>query len=144
MKTKSKSNWLIDAIVVAAGVAAIMATGGGARALPVAPSVGCQVQQGGAMSKTAVLRPDLTTVWFDRDSATLSDAGARTLLSAVQNHEPGTVLQIQVMGGERPNRPSDHVAIDRVATVAAVAALNNIPADSISIQPPETELGCAS
>jgi hypothetical protein len=143
MKARSKSNWLIDAIVVAASVAAIMATTGGARALPIAPSVGCQVQQGGAMSKVAVLRPDLTTVWFERDSATLSDAGARTLLSAVQNYEPGTVMKIQVMGGERPNRPSDHVAIDRVSTVAAVAALNNIPADAISIRPPETELGCA-
>ena len=87
---------------------------GSARALPIAPAVGCQVREGGTSVNAAVLRPDLTTVWFERDSATLTDAGARSLQAAVQSYEPGTVMRFQVKGVERPTKPSDHVAIDRV------------------------------
>ena len=37
-----------------------------------------QIREGGASVRVAVLRPELTTVWFERDSPTLSDAGARS------------------------------------------------------------------
>ena len=92
MRTRSKSNWLIDTLVVAAGVAAIMATSGSVRALPIAPDAGCQIREGGASVRVAVLRPDMTTVWFERDSPTLSDAGARSLQAAIQSYQPGSVL----------------------------------------------------
>jgi hypothetical protein len=144
MKAKSKSSWLIDAMVVAAGAAAIMATtGGGARALPIAPAIGCQSNEGGAQVRIAVLRPDWTTVSFERDSATLTAIGAHNLQAAIQSYDGGGVMQLQISGVERPNRPSDHVMIDRVTTVAVVTALSGVPAEAISIVASEQQIGCA-
>jgi hypothetical protein len=144
MKAKSGSNWLVDALVIVGGMAAIMATGGSLRAMPVAPVVGCQAKQGGIYSQVAVLRPNLTTVWFQGDTAVLTDAGARSLLTAAQSYQPGDTLHLQILGTERPNRPSDHVAIDRVAIVSSVLSLHGVPAKDIAIQPAEQQIGCAS
>ncbi|MEO8559652.1 MAG: hypothetical protein ABI439_11360 [Rhodospirillales bacterium] len=144
MRTRSKSNWLTDTAVAAAAVVAIMATSGTLRAMPLTPDVGCQVQQGGNGLRVAVLRPDLTTVWFERDSSTLSATGAQNLQAAIRAHQPGSVLEFQVMGPERPNAPSDHVAIDRVTTIATVTALSGVPADEVAIQPAEQKMGCAN
>jgi hypothetical protein len=142
MRTKSKSNWLIDTLVVAAGVAAIMATTGSVRAMPIAPDVGCQVKEGGTGVKVAVLRPDQVNVWFERESSTLTETGARNLQSAIQAYEPGTVMHVQVSGVERPKAPSDHVAIDRITTISTVMALSGGPADAVVIQSGEPQLGC--
>lgn len=143
MRTKSKSNWLIDTLVVVGAMAAIMATSGGLRAMPIAPDVGCQVKQGGTGVKVAVLRPDQSSVWFERDSATLTETGARNLQAAIQAYAPGDVLQFQIAGAERPKAASDHVAIDRITTVSTVLALSGVPADAIVIQSGEPQLGCS-
>jgi len=143
MRTKSKSNWVIDTLVVVGAMAAIMATSGGLRAMPVAPDIGCQIKGGGTGVKVAVLRPDQTMVAFERETATLTEIGARNLQAAIQAYVPGEVLQIQIAGLERPRAPSDHVAIDRVTTVSTVMALSGVPADAIVIQSGDSQLGCS-
>jgi len=72
----------------------------------------------------------------------LSDAGAQALQQAIQAYQPGSVLQLQLAGAERPNKPSDHVSIDRLITVSAVVALSGMPQDAVTILPAEQQVGC--